>query len=69
MNKERPKPGNADSIVSGRLCPWAWCGFPMATRKRCATWCGPREDMKAIEHKARQRLGAFLLRLDRIYQG
>ncbi len=28
-----------------------------------------REDMKAIELKARQRLGAFLLRHDRIYQG
>ena len=28
-----------------------------------------REDMKAIELKARQRLGAFLLRHDRIYRG
>ena len=28
-----------------------------------------REDMKAIELKAHQRLGAFLLRHDRIYQG
>ena len=28
-----------------------------------------REDMKAIEQKARQRLGAFLLRHDRIYRG
>ena len=27
------------------------------------------EDMKAIEFKARQRLGAFLLRHDRIHQG
>ena len=28
-----------------------------------------REDMKAIELKARQRLGAFLLRHDRVYRG
>ena len=28
-----------------------------------------REDMKAIELKARQRLGAFLLRHERISQG
>ena len=27
-----------------------------------------REDMKAIEFKARQRLGAFLLRHDRVYR-
>ena len=28
-----------------------------------------REDMKSIEPKARQRLGAFMLRHDRVYEG
>ena len=42
---------------------------PDADREAMRDLTRAREDMKAIELKARQRLGAFLLRHERIYAG
>ena len=51
---------------SGDLTP-VWVPGEEQEAMRDLTWA--REDMKAIELKARQRLGAFLLRHERIYPG
>ncbi len=51
---------------SGSLTP-VWVPDPEQEAMRDLTRA--REDMKALQTKARQRLGAFLLRHDRIYPG
>ena len=69
---ERIKTDRRDALMlarlsrSGELTP-VW--VPDEEQEAIRDLTRAREDMKAIELKARQRLGAFLLRHDQIYSG
>ena len=69
---DRVKPDRRDAVSLARLhrageLTAVW--VPGQDQEAVRDLTRAREDMKAIEQKARQRLGAFLLRHDRIYRG
>ena len=69
---DRVKTDRRDAVTlaglhrAGQLTP-VW--VPDPDREAVRDLTRAREDMKAAETKARQRLGAFLLRHDRVYSG
>ena len=68
---ERVKTDRRDAVKLARLhrsgeLTAVW--VPDAEQEAMRDPTRAREDMKAIEHKARQRLGAFLLRHGRVYR-
>ena len=71
-----PIPVRSSTMHWSRPLPWRsrnsakyakrWCEVPDGDQEAMRDLVRAREDMKSIELKARQRLGAFLLRHDRI---